>query len=632
MMVRRSNPKLRRRLIRAAIVRVLAWPSLSLAEAEPVAAAPSGSPASIVISSPTTNIAVQSGRASFDLKVDQAGGQSLVIVSSLAQNSGPFPIEIKARPIVEKARPAAEETKLMVRFPSLDPPPIPTIPPPSLLLPPTERTFHLMTQSGLPTSAASYRAIPARLRAVGRRVQIYVDASDQANVDIATLRDLVETFDGRVWPTVAERFGPATDVDGDGRFTILLTGWLSRLADGKVRVDGFVRGADMDRRQSTPFGNCCDMMYLNANLKGGPHLRTVLAHEYTHAVTFSRKVLDHKLVGPLDASKEEDGWLDEALAHLVEDDLGFSRSNLDYRISAFLSQPERYRLVVEDYYSADLFRSHGNRGATYLFLRWCLDCHGPKLLDALIRSPRRGVANLEAATGLPFAELFRRWSVALYCSGLDPKSSGGGDYRSIDLRGELEDWILAGPRTNVVQPGGPPHTWTAEGTSAHFVLVGRGTPGSVRVEVEGPPGAEIQVTVVSLPPGLARPELVVRPWTVEDGSVRVRARVSEAGGTPVRLGTLAWERLVPVADLHASGFRHDALDRRGIASAFGTATLPARGALRSKPILLPGVRSAGGPLVFKAVGVDARGRRVAAWAVVDPNASSDALARDDDPP
>ena len=114
---------------------------------------------------------------------------------------------------------------------------------------------------------------------------------------------------------------------------------------------------------------------------------------------------------------EEEGWLDEALAHLVEDLHGFSRSNLDYRISAFLSQPVRYRLVVEDYYAADLFRSHGNRGGTYLFLRWCADRFGPALLPALIRSELRGTENLEAATGVAFAELYRQWTVALLSPG-----------------------------------------------------------------------------------------------------------------------------------------------------------------------------------------------------------------------
>src|SRR5207248_10293264 len=117
---------------------------------------------------------------------------------------------------------------------------------------------------------------------------------------------------------------------------------------------------------------------------------------------------------------EEEGWLDEGLAHLVEDLHGFSRTNVDYRASAFLSDPCRYRLVVDDYYAADLFRSHGNRGAAYLFLRWCADRFGPGLVPALVRSGRQGVANLEAVTGAAFDDLYRGWSVALFMTGLDP--------------------------------------------------------------------------------------------------------------------------------------------------------------------------------------------------------------------
>jgi hypothetical protein len=67
----------------------------------------------------------------------------------------------------------------------------------------------------------------------------------------------------------------------------------------------------------------------------------------------------------------------------------------------------------------------------------------------------------------------------------------------------------------------------------------------------------------------------------------------------------------------------------GIASAFGTSALPAGGGLRSRAIRLPGVRGGDGPMVFKAVGVDARGRRIAAWADVSPRPKTDALAIED---
>src|SRR5206468_2891201 len=104
----------------------------------------------------------------------------------------------------------------------------------------------------------------------------------------------------------------------------------------------------------------------------------------------------------------------------------------------------------------------------------------------------------------------------------------------------------------------------------------------------------------------------------EDGAFRFRAQVVEREGTPVRLGALAWEPLVPASDPRASGFHRGGIDMLGIARAFGTSALPARGSLASKPIPMAGVRDGDVPLIFKAVGTDAGGRRVAAWAVMAP--------------
>ncbi len=322
-----------------------------------------------------------------------------------------------------------------------------------------------MIADGDALSASNYLAVEGRLRAVGHRVQVYVDARDGEAVGPEVLRDLVETFDDRVFPVASTTYGTARDVDGDGRFTVLMSSWLEGLSGGRYAVDGFVRGADLDPNLSSPFSNRCDMMYLNAALKAGPHLRTVLAHEYTHAAIYTAKTFAGP--GGERLGGDEEGWLDEGLAHLAEDLHGFSRTNLDYRVSAFLSRPERYRLVVEDYYAADLFRSHGNRGGTYLFLRWCADRFGPGLLPALVRSPTRGMANLEAATGVPFAELYRQWSVALFLSGLEPGRAAAADgFCSLDVRGPFDDWELAGPRAARVAPGGRPRRGRPRGPAA----------------------------------------------------------------------------------------------------------------------------------------------------------------------
>jgi hypothetical protein len=479
----------------------------------------------------------------------------------------------------------------------------------------------MMVRNGDVASASNYAPITGHLRAVGRRVQVYVDARDVAHVSEELLRDLVTTFDDRVFPTIARTLAQANDVDGDGRFTVLISGGLARLGGGEHAVDGFVRGADLDPGVAAPFGNRCDMMYLSTALAPGPHLRTIVAHEYTHAVTASVKALAGP--GGTRTGLDEEGWLDEAIAHLAEDLLGFSRSNLDYRVSAFLSDPERYRLVVEDYYAAGLFRSHGNRGGTYLFLRWCADRFGPGLLSALVRSSHRGTANLEAATGVSFSRLYRDWSAALFLSGLGPGLDGTPQFRSLVVRGPFDDWELAGPRTARVVPGGPEDLWQSGGTSSHFVVVEPSAEGAVAIEVTGPAESVLQVTAVPLPPASAEIALSARLVPGPGGTSNLMAEICEQQGAPVRLSALAWEPLVPTANPRKAEFRHGALDMLGIAARFGTSALPARGRLASQPIPLAGVRRGSGPLLVKAVGTDSAGYRVAAWAIVNLSPRTD---------
>jgi hypothetical protein len=549
-------------------------------------------------------VRVSQGKANFEVPSKTANDRTLVIVSSLARGPSSVPVRIAARP----AAPAAAATPvpsaaLMKRLvPALKPL---AIPKPPIAQPPASRTFNLMVREGDPASASNYLPVHAVLRMVGERVQIYVDAHAVGMVGEDVMRDVVATFDRQIFPTAATRWGPAWDVDGDGRFTILLTGWLSNLGGGRLAVDGFVRGADLDTRLPAPFSNHCDMMYLSASLTSGPHLRTILAHEYAHAVTFSRKT--HAPARPI-GGIEEEGWLDEAIAHLVEDIHGFSRTNLDYRISAFLSQPERYQLVVHDYYAADLFRSHGNRGSTYLFLRWCVDQYGSSLLDALIRNDRRGVANLEEATGAKFADLYRLWSASLYLDGLG--IGGESDVRARSTRPNAGDWVLAGPRPTELSPGGMDHVWSATGTTSHYVLVEGSLTGAVRIEVSAPPQAELQVTAVRLPADLPRMELAVKSVHKTEGTSQLRALVRVRDGGPVQLATLAWEPLVPHSDALGSGSHHGRVD----AKTLGLSTLSLGNAAWSEPFSLTGITPSDGPIVFKLVGRDARGRRVVAWA------------------
>ena len=253
-----------------------------------------------------------------------------------------------------------------------------------------KRVFHMLVRDGDVYSPSNYIAVPAVLRGVGRRIQVYVAGRISTRWQTVTVADIVNTFDDRIFPLMSSRFGPAPDVDGDGRFTVLLSSWLDHLGGGRYAVDGFVRVADLDRVVRPPLGNQCDMMYLSTRARE----RAISSHgagARVHARGSLRPEGSWRQGQGAGLVQEEEGWLDEAIAHLAEDCCGFSTSNIDYRVSAFLAWPERYQLVVDDYYAADLFRSHGNRGSTYLFLRWCADRYGRGLAS--------GSGSLAAARG-----------------------------------------------------------------------------------------------------------------------------------------------------------------------------------------------------------------------------------------
>ena len=188
---------------------------------------------------------------------------------------------------------------------------------------------------------------------------------------------------------------------------------------------------------------------------------------------------------------EEEAWLDEAIAHLAEDSYGFSTSNIDYRVSAFLARPERYQLVVDDYYAADLFRSHGNRGSTYLFLRWCArTVMAPELLPALVHSgcaewQSRGMQRVDISRGCTGAG---RWICRNELRlGPDAESQMRPTDQPTRAEGGLSrrNGSPAGPGLTQVA-GGSVEQWTAAGHNAAITRSSTVASGAIEIEVAGP--------------------------------------------------------------------------------------------------------------------------------------------------
>jgi hypothetical protein len=369
--------------------------------------------------------------------------------------------------------------------------------------PPARKIFHLLTKEGDLLDPRNYARVSADLQAVGRHCIVYADheTADQDKLK-PTVEDAVRTFDAEVYPQARKRLGQALDVDRDGRFAILFTHRLNNLGSGGTKLDGFVRGSDFYRDLEAPLGNQCDMMYLSSDLKPGPYLRTLLAHEYTHAVVFSEHVFGDYL--PDHAKSDEQAWLNEALAHVNEDQHAYSWSNLDYRINAFLSDPARYSLVVPDYYGAKLWRSPGHRGATYLFLSWCVEKYGLDVVRRLVQSNLSGVNNLEAATNETFDELFRQWSASLLTSGTNLAVEGVAPFRRFDLYKPLGCQYLAGPRVEQVDMANDKRTFTLAGTSVAYFLLHSPSGENTRLSITAEAGTDLQVSLVHLQADVGR--------------------------------------------------------------------------------------------------------------------------------
>jgi hypothetical protein len=485
--------------------------------------------------------------------------------------------------------------------------------------PPRTRNFFLFIKERDFYNPESYITVPGELQGVGRHCQVYVDRDlgERSRLQ-PTVDDIRHTFDEEVYPRACRTLGRALDVDRDGRFTILLTPWLGKLADGKVSLGGFVRGSDFFRDLAPPFGNRCDMMYLNADLQPGPTLRTILAHEYTHAVIFSEHVFG--VYQPQAQHQDEEGWLNEGLAHVVEDGHGYSWSNLDYRVSAFLSAPERYQLVVPDYFSAGLFRSHGHRGAAYLFLRWCCDCYGDDLLKQLIQTNLTGTSNLEAATHQRFADLFRQWTIALALSGTRLADERMEVIRRVDLHQPLGGRLLCGPRLEELALDGGKQEMHLRGTSAAFLLLHSPTKTGSRVMITADPESHLQVTLIRLPEGTGRLSLRVEPPEAGGlGNTTLRLVVT-AHDQDVVLEHAAWERRIPTAnrpeDTSFPATESNPVgDREMVRTWFGDPRLKAGETRTSAAIAIPPCLESSESWVFKISATDTAGHHLSAWAV-----------------
>lgn len=123
-----------------------------------------------------------------------------------------------------------------------------------------------------------------------------------------------------------------------------------------------------------------------------------------------------------------------------------------------------------------------------------MERYGTELLRRLIRSPARGCRNLEDATGVPFPELYRAWTVSLALQ-TAAATAATGVTEADDLAPRVVRWKLDSPTCEL----------GLRGTSSAYVQLTvpgpptSGEPGNYRIDVQGTDGVRLQLTRIAVP-------------------------------------------------------------------------------------------------------------------------------------
>ncbi len=217
---------------------------------------------------------------------------------------------------------------------------------------------------------------------------------------LTSLDSLSSEFDNNIYPNLTSLFGSEWNpgIDNDSRITVLFEPM-------NTTEGGYFRETDEYDKLQLPASNEREMLYLSVSNIDSPNAKIVLAHEFTHLITFNQK---NKIYGV-----EEDTWLNEARADYSSTILGYddayTGSNLQQRVKDFVENP--FDAVTDwtgtkyDYASASLF------------LHYLVDHYGLNILSDSLKSKLVGVASINEAlikrgAKENFAQAFTNWTIA----------------------------------------------------------------------------------------------------------------------------------------------------------------------------------------------------------------------------
>ncbi|MBI2626142.1 MAG: hypothetical protein HYW69_00940 [Candidatus Nealsonbacteria bacterium] len=213
---------------------------------------------------------------------------------------------------------------------------------------------------------------------------------------------LTEEFESKIYPTLTAAFGSEWNpgIDKDARITILVHPM-------KKESGGYTDTSDEYPKAQVPESNEREMIYLNSEHIKDDIMKSFLAHEFVHLITFNQKDNAYDL--------SDDVWLNEARAEyastLLGYDANYNGSNLQSRVKDFLSGSfdslTEWRDSAPDY------------GVVNLFTQYLVDHYGVKILADSLKIRKTGIDSINSALAqnnfkIDFAQIFTDWTIALF--------------------------------------------------------------------------------------------------------------------------------------------------------------------------------------------------------------------------
>lgn len=247
------------------------------------------------------------------------------------------------------------------------------------------------------------KQISAVLQRIGKEIYFYIESDywdslnkEEKNKIKTSFESLDNEFHKKIYPTLTSFYGSEwkPGIDHDSRLTLLVHSMTEE-------TGGYFRSADEYEILQVPHSNEREMVYLNTLYITDPRAKSLLAHEFTHLITFYQKNIKQEI--------EEETWLNEARAEYAPTLLGYN-SNLEARVKIFLKNP------------IDSITEWKNDSADYgvlnIFTQYLVEQYGIQILTDSMKIEKKGIRSLNEAlkkNGYEdnFSNAFTNWTITV---------------------------------------------------------------------------------------------------------------------------------------------------------------------------------------------------------------------------